>query len=192
MIKTENFEQVEVTSAGGLRAWLTANHAQHESVWLVLFKKHTGEKYVSIEQVLDELICFGWIDSVARKLDEQRSLRLVGPRRVHHWAQSYKIRAARLTLEGRMQAAGLEAIEESKRRGLWDFLDDVDALSIPGDLQIALEAHPPALEHFGAFNPSSKRFTLRWIVLAKTPQTRAKRIEETAVLAAQNRKIPGS
>ena len=71
MTKTENFEQVEVTSASELRDWLLLNHSQKESIWLVTFKKEVPEKYVSVQEVLDQLLCFGWIDGIRRKLDDQ-------------------------------------------------------------------------------------------------------------------------
>ncbi|MEO0984843.1 MAG: YdeI/OmpD-associated family protein [Cyanobacteria bacterium J06639_14] len=190
MIKTENFKQVEVKSTLELRAWLEANHAQQESIWLVTYKKHIGDKYISVQDILDEVLCFGWIDGIRRKLDEDRTMQMISPRQAQHWAKSYKDRAAKLIDEGRMHAAGLAAIEASKRNNLWNFMDDVDALVKPEDLITALEAHPPASENFEAFNRSSKRNILRWIKLAKTPQTRAKRIQKTAVLAAQNQKVP--
>jgi len=190
VIKTENFEQVEATSVAELRAWLEANHTQHESIWLVTYKKHTGARYVSRQQVLDELLCFGWIDGIARKLDDDRIMQLLSPRRVQHWAKSYKDRAARLIQEGRMRPAGLQAIEESKRQGLWDVMNDVDALMVPDDLAAALHARPPAAEHFAALAPSYRRNVLRWIALAKTSATRARRIEQTVVLAARGEKVP--
>jgi uncharacterized protein YdeI (YjbR/CyaY-like superfamily) len=192
MTKTENFAKVEVTSAQQLRDWLITNHPQKESVWLVTYKKHTGDRYVSIQAVLDELLCFGWIDGIRRQLDENRTMQLIAPRQAQHWAKSYKDRAARLQQEGRIHPAGLNAIEESKRRGLWNFMDDVDALIKPDDFVTALNAHPGATEHFDAFGDASKRFILRWIKLAKMPETRAKRIEQAATLAAKNMKIPGT
>jgi uncharacterized protein YdeI (YjbR/CyaY-like superfamily) len=192
MVKTENFEKLEVTSAQELRDWLEVNHAQTESIWLVTFKKHTGEKYVSIPEVLDEILCFGWIDGIRRKLDDDRTMQLIGPRRVQHWATTYKDRVARLMAEGRMHQAGLKVITEAKRTGLWNEMDDVDALEMPNDLLEALRANPPAMDHFERFPTSSKRFVLRWIKIAKTSETRIKRIETTAVLAMQNKRIPGS
>ncbi len=192
MIKTENFEQVEVSSTEQLRAWLETHHTQQASVWVVTFKKHTGERYVSKQQVLDELLCFGWIDGIARKLDDDRTMQLIGPRRVQHWAQSYKDRADKLIVAGRMQASGLTAIAASKRAGLWEYMADVDALELPSDLIAALEAHPRAAAQFAGFPPASTRFVLRWIKLAKTPATRAKRIQTPALLAADNKRIPGS
>jgi uncharacterized protein YdeI (YjbR/CyaY-like superfamily) len=186
----DNFKQIEITSAAQLRAWLEIHHSQTESVWLVLHKKHTGDKYVPIPQILDEILCFGWIDGVARKLDAERSLRLISPRRTQLWAKTYKDRAARLEEEGRMHPAGLAAIAESKRLGLWNEMDDVDALVMPDDLVAVLRTHPPALDNFSAFAPSYRRNVLRWIKSAKTPETRAKRLEKTAMLAAKKEKVP--
>lgn len=190
MIKTENFEQVEVTSVQQLRAWLEANHLQQTSIWLVTYKKHMREKYVSVQDILDEVLCFGWVDGIRRQLDADRTMQMISPRQAQHWAKSYKDRVAKLTEAGRMHPAGLEAIAASKRSGLWNFMDDVDALIMPDDLIEALEQHPPAKENFENFARSNRRNVLRWIKLAKTPATRAKRIEKTAILAAQNQKVP--
>ncbi len=192
MVKTENFEKVEVASSDELRAWLSTHHTQIESVWLVTYKKSVPEKYVSTGEVLDELLCYGWIDGIRRKLDEHRTMQLIAPRRVEHWAKSYKDRAARLIGEGKMQEAGFRSIEASKANGLWDFMDDVDKLIIPADLQKALEKYPSAADFFHAINPSSKRFVLRWLKLAKTDKTRASRIEQLAQLSAKGEKLKGS
>ena len=191
MVKTENFEQIEVVSQDELRNWLMKNHAQNESIWLITFKKQTIEKYVSKQQVLDELLCFGWIDGIARKLDETRTMQLLSPRRVEHWAKTYKDRFAKLEKLRLIQPLGYQSVEDSKKAGLWDFMDDVDALIIPDDFMESLKNHESALECFNNFAPSSKRFILRWIKLSKTEVTRKKRIEQAAVLASENKKIPG-
>jgi uncharacterized protein YdeI (YjbR/CyaY-like superfamily) len=190
MIDTERFEHVEVTSVEELRAWLVANHAQREGIWLVTFKKHVSGKYLSVSDMLDEMLCFGWIDGLRRKLDKQRTMQLFSPRRHQHWAQTYKIRADRLIAERRMMPAGLGPILAVKKFGLWDQIDDVDALIMPPDLEKALQEHSQALDNFMIFSPSSRRNVLRWINAAKTAVTRHKRIEQTAVLAAQNKKVP--
>jgi uncharacterized protein YdeI (YjbR/CyaY-like superfamily) len=192
MIKTENFEQVAISSPAELRMWLRTHYAQAESVWVVTYKKHVADKYVSTSQVLDELLCFGWIDGMRRKLDADRTMQLISPRQAQHWAKSYKDRAARLEREGRMEASGRAAIAASKRSGLWNFMDDVDALIQPDDLVAALKKYPPAEQNFNAFSPAVQRFALRWIKLAKQPATRARRIEQTARLAAKNERVPGS
>ena len=190
MIKTENFEKVEISSAAELRTWLMEHHNQTASVWLVIFKKHVGDKYVSIDEILDELLCFGWIDGIARKLDDDRSLRLVSPRKVKHWAESYKRRAERLIKEGRMASAGLKSFEIAKETGAWAIMDDVDALSIPDDLAKILKAHPPATQMFDKSAPSYRRNILRWLKLAKTSETRAKRLKQIAQHAQSNKRIP--
>ena len=192
MIRTERFVQVEVTSQAALRAWLIEHHLQAASVWLVTYKKSEKEKYVSREEVLDELICFGWIDGIRRKRDEKTSMQLIAPRKAQHWAKSYKERAAKLIEAGKMHEAGQAAINRGKKSGLWNFMDDVDALILPEDLKSALKALPPTATFFDSINPSSKRFVLRWIKLAKTEKTRKSRILKIAQLAAKGEKLPGS
>jgi uncharacterized protein YdeI (YjbR/CyaY-like superfamily) len=192
MVKSENFKKVEVTSSEELRSWLENNYTQSESVWLVTYKKTEIGKYLSTSDILDELISYGWIDGIRRKLDESKTMQLVSPRKVEHWAQSYKDRAAKLIKEGRMHPAGLKAIELSKQNGLWDFMDDVDKLIVPEDLQYALDNCDGASEFFHNINNSSKRFVLRYIKIAKTDQTRASRIKQIALLSAEGKKLKGS
>jgi len=192
MTKTENFEKIEITSAEELRNWLSGNHMQEESIWLVTYKKSVVDKYVSVSEVLDELLCFGWIDGIRRKLDEERTMQLISPRKAQHWAKSYKDRVAKLEAEGRMMPPGIKSVEEGKRSGLWNFMDDVDALILPDDFIDVLKSIPEAYRNFNAFNDSSKRNMLRHIKLAKTEKTRAKRITKLAELAARNEKLPGS
>ncbi|CAI8412616.1 MAG: Uncharacterised protein [Cryomorphaceae bacterium] len=192
MIQTDNFEKVEVTSQEELRSWLMKNHAQGESVWLVTYKKSEPEKYVSVSQVLDELLCFGWIDGIRRKLDDSRTMQLIAQRKVQHWAKTYKERAARLIEEGQMHESGLRSIADSKSNGLWHFMDDVDNLVVPEDVSEALSKLEGASQFFEALNPSSKRFVLRWIKLAKTDKTRNNRIQKLAELSSKGEKLPGS
>ena len=103
MTKTENFLQIQIISSAELHEWLLKNHTQKESVWLVTFKKAVPEKYVSVQEVLDELLCFGWIDGIRRKLDETRTMQLISPRKVEHWSQTYKVRFAKLEQQGLVQ-----------------------------------------------------------------------------------------
>lgn len=192
MIETGNFQKVEVSSSQELRAWLEQHHGQKESIWLVTFKKTVPDKYLSTSEVLDELLCFGWIDGIRRKLDEHKTMQLISPRKVEHWAKSYKDRAAKLIEEGKMKEAGFRSIELSKDNGLWDFMEDVDNLVVPEDLQKTLQKYDGATEFFYAINDSSKRFVLRYIKLAKTENTRVSRIEQIAELASKGEKLKGS
>ena len=191
MTKTENFIQVEVKSAAELRNWLLHNHTQKESIWLITYKKQVQDRYVSIQEVLNELLCFGWIDGIRRKLDDERTMQLIAPRKIEHWSQTYKVRFAKLEEAGLVHQSGLNSVMASKKAGLWDFMDDVDNLVIPNDLNLALIEHQLAMDYFQKFSPSNKRFILRYIKLSKTEATRMKRILQVATLAAQNKKIPG-
>lgn len=184
-IADDRFVQFEVKTARELHSWLKENHGQKENIWLVTFKKSQPENYVSTSEVLDELIAFGWIDGVRKKLDTHRTMQLISPRKTQHWTRTYKERAKRLEVEGRMQLSGLQAIEFSKQRGLWDFMDDVDNLIIPKDLESALQSRKEAYEFFRSINDSSKRFVLRWLKLSKTDKTRNKRILQLVDLSAR-------
>jgi uncharacterized protein YdeI (YjbR/CyaY-like superfamily) len=192
MILTENFKKIEVSSQTELKDWLNKNHTQKESVWLVTYKKNIPEKYLSTSNILDELLCYGWIDGIRRKLDDNRTMQLISPRRKEHWAKTYKVRAENLINEGKMQVAGFQSIAISKQNGLWNFMDDVDYLIIPKDLQETLAKYNEATDFFNAINNSSKRFVLRWIKLAKTEKTRASRINQIALLSSKAEKLKGS
>ena len=192
MLKTENFKKVEIESQEQLRNWLRLNYSQEEGIWLVTFKKSEKEKYVSRDEVLDELICFGWIDGIRRKLDNTRTMQLISPRRVQHWAKTYKDRAGKLIKENKMHQSGLDSIKKGKESGLWNFMDDVDNLEIPDDLKTALNKLEGAFDFFDNINNLSKRFVLRWIKLSKTEKTRNIRIAKIAKLSSIGEKLPGS
>lgn len=189
-IATEAFAKVEIRSAAELWDWLAANHNLDVSVWLVTHKKHTGDTYVSVGEVLDTLIAYGWIDGIRRKLDADRTMQLIAPRKTEAWAATYKTRAARLTAEGRMTAAGLAAIDRAKRADLWNAMSAVDALMVPDDLLAALRARPPAEANFRAAAPSYRRNVLRLIHKAKRPETRRKRIDQAVAFAFAGERMP--
>jgi uncharacterized protein YdeI (YjbR/CyaY-like superfamily) len=191
-IKTENFQQIVIEKPQQLRDWLLQNHTQKESIWIVTYKKEVLEKYVSVQEVLDELLCFGWIDGVRRKLNEEKTMQLISPRKVQHWTKTYKDRFAKLEKEGRMMDAGRACVALSKQNGLWHFMDDVDALIKPADFIKCLKEHGNAENNFNGFGKASQRFMLRHIKISKTEATRAKRILEISVLAMDNKKLPGS
>ena len=183
---------VTITSANALRDWLNEHHTQQESVWLVTYKKTDQERYVSRDEVLDALLSYGWIDGVRKKLDADKTMQLISPRKAQHWALSYKKRVVLLREKGLMHDAGEAAIRHSKALGLWDFMDDVDRLIIPEDLKKALDVFPVAAHFFTHINPSSKRFVLRWLKLAKTAKTRQARIDKLVALSREEKKLPGS
>lgn len=189
MILTEGFAQVEVRSAAELRDWLMRHHAQADSVWLVTWKKAAGAPYVSVGDVLDELIAFGWIDGIRRKRDDAKTMQLISPRKQQAWAATYKLRAERLETEGRMHPAGRDAIAAAKASGRWDDTAAVDALAVPDDLANALRADPQAERFFHGAAPSYRRNVLRWLHSAKRADTRAARIMQIVRLSAEEKKV---
>lgn len=184
---TNNEERVQVESRLEWRAWLEKNHQNESGVWLVIFKKHCGDKYVSYDDIVEEALCFGWVDSRPRKLDEDRSMLWLSPRKAGSgWSKLNKERVERMTAAGLMTPTGLAKIEAAKQDGSWTALDAIEALEIPPDLETALASYDSARQHFEAFPRSVKRSILEWIAAAKKPETRAKRVAETAHLAEDN------
>ena len=190
MIQTDSFVKVAIDSLEELRGWLSLNHGNTESVWLIRFKKSAPAKYVDRLEVLDELPCWGWVDGLARKLDDERTMQLISPRRQQKWSKSYKDRLEQLEAAGRMQAPGLSAIATSKALGLWDAYEQIDLLQVPHDLREALDARPQAALFFDAAAPSYRRNVLRWINSAKRSETRWVRIVMTQDFSALGDKLP--
>ena len=180
-------ERVEVISRAELRSWLEARHQQSSSVWLVTYKKSARpDLYVPWEEVVQELLCFGWIDSQAARLDDERSMVRISPRKPGSaWSAVNKRYVEELSRSNLIEEAGWERIREAKQDGSWDFLDDVEAGIIPDDLVGAFDATPGSRERFDGFPRSTTRATLEWIKRAKRPDTRRKRIAETVRKSAE-------
>jgi uncharacterized protein YdeI (YjbR/CyaY-like superfamily) len=182
--------RVVVTSRAGWRDWLQREHATSVGVWAVTVKKGAlaaDEEYVSAVDLNEECLCFGWIDSRPARVDDRHTALLCTPRKPGSgWSKVNKDRLERLLALGQVAPAGLAAIEQAKRDGSWSRLDHVDQLAVPGDLALALDRLPLARSHFDAFPRSARRGILEWIASAKTPATRARRIDETARLAQEN------
>ena len=132
---------------------------------------------------------FGWIDSKPNKLDDERSILWMAPRKpAAKWSRLNKERVEKLINAGLMAPVGLVKIEDAKKDGSWYALDRVEALKIPADLDQAFAANETARQYFETFPRSVKRGILEWIASAKKPETRAGRIEETVRLAAENKR----
>ncbi len=176
------------TSREEWRRWLEKNHRTCFGVWLIYYKVKSGKPSVKYSEAVKEALCFGWIDSKVKSLDEERYMQIFTPRKPKSvWSKLNKQYIEELIEQGLMATAGLEKIEAAKQDGSWNTLDAIEALIIPLDLQQALEANKAAKEYFEAFNNSSKKNILFWIDSAKRPETRLKRIEQTVNSAATNK-----
>jgi uncharacterized protein YdeI (YjbR/CyaY-like superfamily) len=187
LILKKEFRKIEIKSVSDLKTWLENNCQQSESVWLVRYKKIKPEYHVAIADVIDQLLCFGWIDSVPKKLDQNRTRVLVSKRRIgSNWSAYNKRRASELIKRGLMTPTGLAAVERAKKDGAWSFLDDVESLILSKDLIAELKKYPQASLQFSDFSRSQKRGILEWIKNAKKPETREARIIEAAFLAQES------
>lgn len=179
MGKLDELKRVTVKTRAEWRAWLSANHASKDGIWLVTYKKAAGKPHVPYSDIIEEALCFGWIDGLAKSLDEKRTMLLLTPRRPKSiWSQPNKERVARLIANKLMRPAGLAKIERAKQDGSWDFLNDIDALVIPEDLTAAFAGKRGARAGFDALSVSVRRQLLYQLKSAKSAATRGRRIQE--------------
>ena len=181
-------ERFQPADRGAWRAWLEANHATARGVWAVTDRRTSGKPVVAYDDLVEEALCFGWIDSRPGKLDDERTMLRFTPRKKGStWAQTNKVRVERLIAGGLMAPAGLQAIEVAKADGSWDALNDSDALRVPDELEAALAGDPSAARGFEALGPSARKALIFWVTSAKRPTTRARRVAEIVRYAAVGR-----
>lgn len=186
-INDANYEQYYAPDRQTWRTWLEANHATSAGIWLVYYKQGSGKPRVAYADAVEEALCFGWVDSRPNAIDDERFMQLFTPRKGKSpWSKLNKARIERLTAAGLMAPAGLAVVEAAKADGTWSSYDAIEELTVPDDLTAALLENPTAQAYFEAFPPSSKKNILWWIESAKKAETRAKRVEETVRLAAEN------
>lgn len=173
------------------REWLQVNHDKKQSVWLIYYKKKSNIPTVTYSEAVDEALCFGWIDSKSKPIDEHKFMQFFSRRKEKSiWSKINKDKIERLRNEGLMTKAGFEIVEKAKQNGSWTILDEAEALIIPIDLEKEFETRPNAKQYFLTLSRSDKRNILQWLTLAKRQETRQKRITEIVELANQNLKPP--
>lgn len=176
--RLDDLQRIEVKSAVELRNWLEVEHARAESFWLVTYKKSAGIRHVPYNDIVEELLCFGWVDSVPRALDEERTMVLISPRKTgSNWSKDNRERIAKLEREGRMAEAGRACVETAKRDGSWDRLKQTETGYAPPDLAAALAA-ASVEENWQEFSLSVRRRALEFLLSAKRNETREKRIRQ--------------
>jgi uncharacterized protein YdeI (YjbR/CyaY-like superfamily) len=178
-------ESIEVTSRAEWRTWLEEHHATSDGIWLVTWKKATPDRHVSYEEIVLEALCFGWVDSQAKRVDEVRTSITMTPRRTaSRWTQPNRDRVVALEQAGLMTAAGRDRIEAAKASGAWDELRPVEALEEPDDLREALDSDPAARERWGSLSRSARYQHLLRLHDTRRAETRRKRIAEIAEITA--------
>ncbi|MGI9586465.1 MAG: YdeI/OmpD-associated family protein [Acidimicrobiia bacterium] len=162
------------------RVWLVSNSDRQEGLWIVYRKKSSDLAGPLYDDLVEEALCFGWIDSRVRRIDDDRVIQWYSPRRDGGlWSAVNKERIARLTAAGQITDRGQAAIDQAKADSSWSQRDDVDGLVVAADLQSALDAAPHAAVAFESLAPSAKKQHLWWIYSAKRSATRTNRIQET-------------
>lgn len=171
------------------RQWLEKNHQSKQSVWLVYYTKRSNIPSLSWSEAVDEALCFGWIDSTKKTIDDVSFMQFFTKRKPKsNWSKINKEKAANLTEQGLMTEEGLVSIETAKQNGYWTILDEVEELIIPKDLEIAFEKYKGSKDYFLSLSKSARKIILSWIVLTKQKDTRQKRIDEVAESAGLNLK----
>jgi uncharacterized protein YdeI (YjbR/CyaY-like superfamily) len=174
------------------REWLVENHARLPAVWLVFYKKHTGVATVAYDAAVEEALCFGWIDTTLRRLDDQRYARKFTPRqRGSQWSLLNRRRAEKMMAAGKMTSAGRRKVAEARREGAWEraLADHVDR-AIPPELEQALAADATAAANFRRWTPTQRKYLINWVASAKKEATRLSRAARAVVMCRRNRR-PG-
>jgi uncharacterized protein YdeI (YjbR/CyaY-like superfamily) len=186
-VSTRDRNTLDVRSRQQWRRWLQKNHRSASEIWLVFHKLHTAVKCIDYEDAIEEALCFGWVDSLVRRLDEGRYARKFTPRKPDsRWSASNLRRYASLKARGLLEAAGRERapsgrIAVAPPRRAWS--------PVPPYIEKALEANPRALEFFEQLAPSYRRKCVGWIDSAKREETKAKRLREAVALLARGEKL---
>jgi len=178
-------ERYQPSTLADWHDWLAAHHARPEGVWVIQWRSVSGRAPLPYEEMVREALCWGWIDGQVKTLDDARALQWWAPRKPGSvWAATNKARVADLEREGRLQPAGIAAIEGAKANGMWTVLDSVEALEEPAELAAALDAVPAARTNWNGFPRSVRKQGLGWIALAQRAETKAKRIATIVAKAA--------
>ncbi len=169
------------------RAWLQEHHHSSTGIHLIFYRVDSTFESMRWEEAVQVAICYGWIDSTVRKLDDERRIQVFSPRKDKSvWSKLNKTYIEKLTAQNLMHESGLRKIETAKQNGTWESLDDVEKLVIPQDLELAFTVHPIALENYQNFSPSYRKSYLYWLNQAKRVETRTLRIAEIVRLCEAN------
>jgi len=189
----EEQEHLYFRNAQEWRQWLHDNHQSATKVYLIFYKVGCGIESMRWEEAVQVAICYGWIDSTVKKLDENRRRQMFTPRKDKSvWSKLNKTYIEKLIADNLMHESGLRKIAMAKQNGSWESLDQVENHIMPEDLIQAFEQNPLALENYNNFSPSYRKSYLYWLNQAKRAETRANRIAEIISLCEQNIKSRGT
>lgn len=183
--------QLYVPNRNKWREWLVRHYSTESVIWLVFYKKETSKPTIDYEAAVEEALCFGWIDGVIKKIDDEKYVRKFTPRKAKsYWSELNKKRAGKMIKEERMTAAGLAKIEAAKKTGLWEQTGrPIISLDMPLEFTKALDKNKRAKENFEKLAPSYRRHYIGWIQAAKRDETKEKRIRESIFLLEKGKRL---
>lgn len=184
-------KQLYVKSRDEWNKWLSKHHNTENEVWLIFFKKETRKPSIEYVSAVEEALCFGWVDSVIKKIDDSKYARKFTPRKNNsRWSELNKKRAEKLIREGRMTEFGLAKIDVAKKSGIWDKSDRPGiSFDLPPEFEKALGQNKKANEHFLKLAPTYQKHYIGWIAVAKRQETKVKRIKESIALLEKGEKL---
>ncbi len=184
-------KQLYVTNRSQWRNWLSRHHIEEAEVWLIFYKKETSKPTIGYEDAVEEALCFGWIDSIIKKIDDERYARKFTPRKDDSkWSALNKKRANKMIKEGRMTDSGLAKIQIAKKTGLWDQDGRPQiSLDVPPEFAKALAQNKKAKKNFDELAPSYRKQYIGWIKVAKRAETKKQRIEESLILLEKGEQL---
>ena len=173
------------------RKWLQKNQNKEDGIWLIFFRKEVGKPTIEYESAVEEALCFGWIDSIIKKLDDERYVRKFTPRRdKSQWSESNRKRVRKLMRQGLMTKSGAAKVTEAKKSGLWEQSDQPKiSFEIPGELESALAKNKKAKIFFDRLAHAYQKQFIGWISVAKRQETKVRRVSESIALLEQSKKL---
>ena len=186
-------KQLHVTTRSQWRHWLVKNHDREiGGIWLLFHRKATGKPCIDYEDAVEEALCFGWIDSLIKKIDNDTFCRKFTPRKdASAWSATNKKRVEKIIREGRMTELGLAKVEAAKCSGRWNIEPRRPVLKtyVSQELLAALARNKKAKAFFESLPPSHQKHFMGWILIAKRPETRANRLKEAVALLERRQKL---
>ncbi|MFQ6084488.1 MAG: YdeI family protein [Candidatus Aminicenantia bacterium] len=184
-------KQLYVKTRDEWKNWLSKHHNRETEVWLIFFKKETRKPSIEYGAAVEEALCFGWIDSIIKKIDDTKYARKFTPRKDNSkWSELNKKRTEKMIREGRMTEFGLVKIDAAKKAGYWDKLESPDiSFDLPLEFEQALAQNKKANENFKKLAPTYQKQYIGWIAVAKRQETKERRIKESIVLLQKGEKL---
>ena len=184
-------KEIQYKNRDEWRNWLEENHDLFNEVWLIYFKKHTNKQSIKQTEAVEEALCYGWIDSIVKRIDDEQYMQKFTPRKDNSvWSEVNKKRVAQLIKDEKMTDHGLKKIMAAKKNGMWTKIQShTNINNIPKEFEIALTENQSAKSNFESLAPSYKKQYLYWITDAKREDTKNRRIAKAIKMLKNNQKM---